>query len=190
MVSSTSALPTPKIPTSPSPISLPLNLIPPTTNKSLPNPPLSNAGGIEIPVPPPDALSLPPTPAALRSTPTATPAMLNPPPTLGAAPVAGSILPVPNSEIPVGNGDSPPVILPPAVAVQPAALGLRYRVVVAAENANEQTLVKSLVPGAFRTFSNGRAIMQAGAFSDRAKADELLQLLVSNGLPATVEPYN
>ena len=67
------------------------------------------------------------------------------------------------------------------------ALSLRYRVVVEAHSDKEQSQVRSLVPGAFRTFSNGRVLMQVGAFSDRAKADEIQRLLSSKGLRATIE---
>jgi parallel beta-helix repeat protein len=64
---------------------------------------------------------------------------------------------------------------------------LRYRVIVVADSYSVQEQVRQLVPGAFRTRSGGRTMMQAGAFSDRAEADDLAQKLVSNGLPATVE---
>jgi cell division septation protein DedD len=60
--------------------------------------------------------------------------------------------------------------------------------VVDAGTASKQALVRSLVPGAFRTFSNGRVLMQVGAFNNQAKADEMLQLVTSKGLRGTIEP--
>lgn len=107
------------------------------------------------------------------------------------------LLPVPSGNIPIGNSrnlqkvpasgsdrasGSPP--LPPTRAT---SLGLRYRVVVEAGTQSRQSFVRSLVPGAFRTFSNGRMLMQVGAFSDRAKADEMLQMVTSKGLRAILE---
>lgn len=108
------------------------------------------------------------------------------------------LLPVPSGNIPIGNSrnlqkvsvpdsetrasGSPP--LPPTRAT---SLGLRYRVVVEAGTQSRQSFVRSLVPGAFRTFSNGRMLMQVGAFSDRAKADEMLQMVTGKGLKATLE---
>jgi hypothetical protein len=62
--------------------------------------------------------------------------------------------------------------------------------VVDAGTESLQAKVRSLVPGAFRTVSKGKAIMQAGAFSDRVKANEVLQLLTGNGLKAAIEQLN
>jgi cell division protein FtsN len=47
--------------------------------------------------------------------------------------------------------------------------------------------MQSLIPGAFRSFSRGRSVMQAGAFREREKAEELLQMLTLNGLDARIE---
>jgi len=104
------------------------------------------------------------------------------------------VLPVPTPNIPLGNtGKRSPVVMTPDGTFSntpppPANLAsLRYRVVVDAIDDTQQTQVRSLIPGAFRTFSRGRMVMQAGAFGDRGKADELLQTLASQGLKATIE---
>ncbi len=120
-------------------------------------------------------------------------------PVLQPAPLT-DLLPVPSADIPFGsNRNQPQQIIarsapdadsPPLPPTRATALGLRYRVVVEAENESLQAKVRSLVPGAFRIFANGRAIMQAGAFSDRAEADEVLQLLTSNGFKAAIEQLN
>ena len=146
----------------------------------------------------------------LTSPPQTQPAPLPPPPktdslsqglpVLEPAPINTSqLLPVPNSNIPVGNSSNQvkPQVLTrtiPTIRTQQALSavdkGFRYRVVVEAASFTQQALVRSLVPGAFRTVSNGKAILQAGAFSDRAKAEEILQLLTKNGLQAAIEPLN
>lgn len=116
-------------------------------------------------------------------------------PVLKPAPINPSeLLPVPNANIPLNNvaatrvatADSPPH---PQTNLA-TAIGLRYRVVVEAENEDTQAKVRSLIPGAFRLFANGRVLMQAGTYSDRDRADEMLQLLTDNGLKAKVEEIN
>ncbi|NHC35076.1 DUF1565 domain-containing protein [Scytonema millei] len=112
--------------------------------------------------------------------PTLKPAAVNP----------NELLPVPDGDIP-SSSDRPARIA--AVSSQPNSSqvgSLRYRVLVEAENAPTQEKVRSLVPGSFRVSAKGKTIMQAGAFSDRSKADEVAQLLTSNGLKAKVEQMN
>jgi cell division septation protein DedD len=68
------------------------------------------------------------------------------------------------------------------------ALGFRYRVVVDANTDSEQARIHALIPNAFRSSFRGRSVMQVGAFSDRDKANELLQSLRMQGFQATLEP--
>ncbi|MBD2313313.1 DUF1565 domain-containing protein [Desertifilum sp. FACHB-1129] len=115
-------------------------------------------------------------------------------------PVLGP-LPVPNGNAPIGNAGNLGTVRiqatpgaqspnnPPPPPTRGSAMGLSYRVVVDATTTAEQNRVRSLVPGAFRTTSNGRTVMQVGAFSDRIKADELLQSLNSRGVRARLEEY-
>ncbi|MBD1882523.1 DUF1565 domain-containing protein [Microcoleus vaginatus] len=106
-------------------------------------------------------------------------------------------LPVPGRNIPVGRGGYVPAPLggnslpdsqenSPSFDL-PSALGLRYRVVVDANSSGDRQKIQSLVPGAFRSFSRGRSVMQAGAFREREKAEELLQMLTANGWNARIE---
>ncbi|MEG4202531.1 DUF1565 domain-containing protein [Microcoleus sp. Pol7_A1] len=105
-------------------------------------------------------------------------------------------LPVPGRNIPLGRGGYVPAALggnslpdsdnSPSFDL-PSALGLRYRVVVDTNSSGDLQKMKSLVPGAFRSFSSGRSVMQAGAFREREKAEELLQMLSANGLNARIE---
>jgi len=116
--------------------------------------------------------------------------------------VEAELLPVPGGDIPVGNSRKLPKVpagqngnvssdgSPPTPPTQASSLGLRYRVVVAADSKSQQDQVRSLVPGAFRTFNNGKVLMQVGAFSDRAKAVEMQQYLSSQGLEGNIEQLN
>lgn len=152
---------------------------------------VSQPGSIEIPVPPPETRS------PVAANPPALAAATNPPDAQRLT-VMG-LLPVPSSQPPLGNIGSMPAVnvyrnarqrdtanppIPPTVA---SAAGVRYRVVADAQNEQQQARVQSLVPRAFRTFLNGRMVMQIGAFGDRSKANELMQQLQSQGINATVE---
>ncbi|MEG5035001.1 DUF1565 domain-containing protein [Microcoleus sp. AT3-D2] len=106
-------------------------------------------------------------------------------------------LPVPARNIPIGRGGYVPAplggnSLPDAADNSPSfdrarALGFRYRVVVDTDSWRDRQKMQSLVPGAFRSFSSGRPVMQAGAFRELEKAEELLQMLSANGLNARIE---
>nr|WP_228056238.1 DUF1565 domain-containing protein [Microcoleus sp. LEGE 07076] len=105
-------------------------------------------------------------------------------------------LPVPGRNIPLGRGGYVPAILVGNSIAESEnsrsfdralALGFRYRVVVDAESSGDRQKMLSLVPDAFRTFTKGRSVMQAGAFREREKAEELLQILTVNGLNARIE---
>ena len=206
-------LPAPKEPTqlpelSPAPAPTQMATLPPRTANT-------GSNAIDIPVPPPETL---PTAAPRRSGSTSSlpalsslpsPPDLNraddslpaPPPlqtassslpVLDAAPLPSGVLPVPKGKIPIGNGGeiASGTVPPPPSTVNPSSLGLRYRVVVVANSSAEQAKVKSLVPGAFRVFSAGKVIMQVGAYSDQAEADELVQRLSSSGVQAEIQNYN
>ncbi|MGL4622451.1 MAG: hypothetical protein ACRCZS_25900, partial [Chroococcidiopsis sp.] len=114
-----------------------------------------------------------------RGLPTLKPAAVNP----------NELLPVPDGDIP-SSSDRPARIAAVSSHNSSQVGSLRYRVLVEAENAPTQEKVRSLVPGSFRVSAKGKIIMQAGAFSDRSKADEIAQLLTSNGLKAKVEQMN
>jgi hypothetical protein len=68
--------------------------------------------------------------------------------------------------------------------------GLRYRVMVEIANQSEQNLVRSIAPGAFATVWQGRGVMQAGVFSSRYNANEMLKLLNRKGLRGMISPTN
>ncbi|PLZ80581.1 hypothetical protein CBP20_11180 [Fischerella thermalis WC213] len=67
-------------------------------------------------------------------------------------------------------------------------LGMRYRVITEVQTQKDQELVRFLAPGAFPTFWQGRAVMQAGVFSNRHNAEQMLTILNHNGLRTMIEP--
>lgn len=97
------------------------------------------------------------------------------------------VLPTANTTFSQVNTNSLPSQSLPQTNQTTTALGLRYRVVVEVRTLEEQTKVLSLVPGAFRTISDGKVVMQVGAFSDRDQAEEMLETINSNGLSAEIE---
>jgi parallel beta-helix repeat protein len=143
---------------------------------------------IEIPVPPPASGT--PTPSQVPAAPRA------------ANPVRSTnLLPVPSGNIPVGNiGSLPTISVANSSYNRTSSLGsgsysggaayVRYRVLVEADSESLQAEVRSLVPGAFRTYANGRTMMQAGAFGDRSLADEAAQMLNRSGFEAMVQPVD
>lgn len=107
-------------------------------------------------------------------------------------------LPVPTGEIPQGYTGSLPTVTvysnplrqrtsTGSLPNRSSRLRLRYRVVVDARNERTQRLVQSLVPGAFYTYVNGQAVMQAGAFNDLNNANETARMLINNGLRVAVQ---
>jgi parallel beta-helix repeat protein len=97
----------------------------------------------------------------------------------------GDVLAVPGGNIPLGNVGSSPSV-PVWQAGQAGAAAVRYRVLVAAIDSTQTAAVQSIAPGAFSTRVRGEIMLQAGAFSDRTKAEELLNQLTSQGLPAMI----
>jgi parallel beta-helix repeat protein len=91
-------------------------------------------------------------------------------------------LQVPNGNVPQAN-----TIASNQSYLQPVG-SVRYRIIVEVTNDQEQELVRFVAPGAFSTIWQGRRVMQAGVFSDRTNADEMLKTLSSNGLRTIMEP--
>ena len=149
-------------------------------------------GAIEIPMPLPDS----PTPvrplAANRTETRLLPSLPSLNPIVPARPIGDiDLLPVPSANIPLGNvnrgNNNDARNVRRSASRNATGLGLRYRVIVEANSENEQNLVRSLIPNAFRTTSKGRVVVQVGAYSDRRNAEEMLQMLNSRGLKATIE---
>lgn len=115
-----------------------------------------------------------------------------------APPAIGDRLAVPSMPIPTRRPEDPGVPSlqisnraydptsgeppPPPIATFPS--GPRYRLLVRVQTPAEQRSLASLVPDAFPNSSDQ---MQAGVFSDRDRAAQLLQSLNSLGLQAVLE---
>ncbi|WP_425475844.1 DUF1565 domain-containing protein [Fischerella sp. JS2] len=92
-----------------------------------------------------------------------------------------------SSNLPTGN-PLPVSENPTTTAYAGGALGRRYRVIAEVQTQKDQELVRFLAPGAFPTFWQGRAVMQAGVFSSRYNAEQMLTILNNNGLRTMIEP--
>lgn len=153
---------------------------------------------IEIPVPRPERDRNTPIPIRV---PKATPSPIGTPPIASnsTSTKTSNLLPVPSASIPVGNiGDMPSVYSArgnrqpiPGIPINPATAGsvvVKYRVVVVATDNTQQEQVRSIIPDAFPIVYRGQRMWQAGAFGDRAKADQLVASLNTQGLQAIIEP--
>lgn len=169
---------------------------PPVAKSPLPTSPKPRASNT-LPALPSSASTLP----ALSSSSSSQPSPVRRTLDFGVAPqeplqasASSDLLPVPSPDVPLGNiGNSRAARrsgTPRRAGGSQQALGLRYRVVVEAQNSRQEALVRSLAPDAFRTRSNGRTVMQAGAFSTRDRALEMQQMLNSKGLAAAIESRN
>ena len=92
-----------------------------------------------------------------------------------------------SSNLPAGN-PLPVSENPTTTAYAGGALGMRFRVIAEVQTQKDQELVRFLAPGAFPTFWQGRAVMQAGVFSSRYNAEQMLTILNNNGLRTMIEP--
>ncbi|TAF57587.1 MAG: DUF1565 domain-containing protein [Oscillatoriales cyanobacterium] len=103
-------------------------------------------------------------------------------------------LPVPDPNPPIGEGGvlpPPPSVtanlsdMPPGVA--PARSSVRYRVLV--DVGGGVARVQAIAGSAFTTQVDGRDAIQAGAFSDRWRADQLVEALQADGLTAWIDEF-
>ncbi|MBD1925253.1 DUF1565 domain-containing protein [Trichocoleus sp. FACHB-90] len=187
----------------------------PTLQGTLPAlPPLPQTSPLPVPATPPASRSSLPTldpprqSSTLPALPSLTPSSSSPAsPTqprvidFGASPEqplgnrnSSDLLPVPSANIPLGNIGDQTVTRGTRNSSRRSrstqAQGLRYRVLVNAQDSRQEALVRSLVPDAFRTVANGRGVMQVGVFSRRDRANEIVQMLDNKGVEAIVEEMN
>jgi parallel beta-helix repeat protein len=87
-------------------------------------------------------------------------------------------LPVPNSF----NFSSPPPSISSNFARKEA-----YRVVIEIEDSDRESKVRSLYPEAFNTTYRGKSMLQIGVFSDRNKAEAVLDSLKNLGLTGAID---
>ncbi|MDX2228566.1 MAG: DUF1565 domain-containing protein [Leptolyngbyaceae cyanobacterium bins.349] len=174
----------------PAALPVPLPVIP--TNATT----VAPARSIPIPVPPPDSDRVIPirAPKPPRS-PLASPPLAQQP----SNRTTNALLPVPGPDAPIGNVSGMPSVFTarsnrqaiPGIPITPETAGsvvVKYRVVVVATNNVQQEQIRSIVPDAFPVIVRGQRVMQAGAFGDRSKADQLVASLNIQGLQALIEP--
>ncbi|KOP24244.1 hypothetical protein AMR41_21885 [Hapalosiphon sp. MRB220] len=94
---------------------------------------------------------------------------------------------LPSNNVPVNN-QLPVTENPLTTAYAGGSLSTRYRVIAEVQTQRDQELVRFLAPGAFPTFWEGKAVMQAGVFSNRYNAEQMLAILNNNGLKTVIEP--
>ncbi len=94
---------------------------------------------------------------------------------------------IPSNNAPINNQLAVPKN-PPTTAYAGGSLGTRYRVIAEVQTQRDQELVRFLAPGAFPTFWDGKAVMQAGVFTNRYNAEQMLAILNNNGLRTVMEP--
>jgi parallel beta-helix repeat protein len=153
---------------------------------------------------------LPSIPVAPTNTVTTIPIQSNPRPTPTTVfvpakpPSSGQVLPSP--VVSNNSGAAPTTIIierdysaptnPPRVAALPPAnldpttgKPFQYRVVVPVTSTAITQRVKTIVPDAFRLSRSGRTVMQVGAYSENATANQLVQKLAQSGLKAEIIPF-
>lgn len=157
----------------------------------------SSTQGIPIAVIPPPSPTLARATPPTASPPAAAPAQPHP---ASSAPQEVAVLRVPGGNIPLGRGGSSipnlpaPTTdslsngtMPPPPPSHASMLGLVYKVLVPAAEANTQARVRAIVADAFRVNVNGQPMMQAGAYADQATAEARAAELLAQGLDARVE---
>jgi parallel beta-helix repeat protein len=68
--------------------------------------------------------------------------------------------------------------------------GLRYRVVVPITSNRDEEIIRTVVPGAFRTSWRGQAVIQVGVFNSTSNAEQMIGTLNNNGLRGVIEALN
>lgn len=114
----------------------------------------------------------------------------------GTAAQTGAIT-VPTAEAPIGNVEGAQNVyktqgyLAQAAALPPPpppkAAGSRYRIIVLAQNDDQQAKIRALVPGAFRVRYKGQSVMQVGSFASTEEANPVLQLMEQHGFTAVTD---
>lgn len=129
------------------------------------------------PLPPTQTNKLPPPPTPKSTTPETPPPL----PSFSELPPLA-----PPTSKNTNNVVPPPRATPPQPPQKTSSQG--YRVIVAANNTQEQSRVRSLYPEAFTTSYQGRSMLQVGLFSSRDNAEKAHQSLESAGLNAIIIP--
>ncbi|MCP6762491.1 MAG: DUF1565 domain-containing protein [Fischerella sp. CENA71] len=131
---------------------------------------------VEFVAPQPQSPPNPITPTLVKTTTNQIPSL----PVVQPVAIPSNNVPVKN-QLPVSKNSS-------TTAYAGGSLGTRYRVIAEVQTQRDQELVRFLAPGSFPTFWEGKAVMQAGVFSNRYNAEQMLAILNNNGLKTVIEP--
>jgi hypothetical protein len=141
-------------------------------------------------LPPPKPLSPPPSPSSAESptdaiAPKKAPANPSPIRRLQAEPQTNSLgelrFSAPTTDSSTLEPNNARIERPPANLKT-----IRYHVMVEASDRERQARVRSLYPDAFSTFYRGNPMLQVGVFSNREKAETVLQTLEDLGIEGVI----
>jgi Protein of unknown function (DUF3747) len=104
------------------------------------------------------------------------------PPTLFSS---RSLLSVPSEPIPLGHSQGETLLPPPPPASQ-FALAPRYRVLIVVSQ-EQQSKIRELVPGSFRTIYRGQSVMQIGSYPNPNEATTVMELVKTHGFEPILE---
>jgi parallel beta-helix repeat protein len=108
-------------------------------------------------------------------------------------------LPIPTSDMsplpaqqtaPLMGYMTPSLIASTGAPIGTASSGLRYRVVVPITSNRDEEIVRTVVPGAFRTSWRGQGVIQVGVFNSTYNAEQMIRTLNNNGLRGMIEALN
>jgi Protein of unknown function (DUF3747) len=130
-------------------------------------------------------------------------AATDPTPTLDISSTSDNLgaLPVPGSTIPMGNPGNEPDLIARVEQLPPPPFGpsnganlnsspiipSRFRVLVEAIDESQKSQIKAIAPGAFHSFYQGRSMVQVGSFTEKIKAEEMMQIMTQNGFAPVME---
>ncbi|WP_168163417.1 DUF1565 domain-containing protein [Calothrix sp. 336/3] len=100
---------------------------------------------------------------------------------------ANTLLPVNSASLSQVNNTTAYNSNPNPQGIEQPINGSRFRVMAVVRSQRDQEIVRFIAPEAFPTVWQGQAVMQAGVFSSRYNAENMLQMLNNNGLNATLE---
>lgn len=95
-----------------------------------------------------------------------------------------SLLSVPSEPIPLGHSQGE--TLPPPPPSSPVAFAPRYRVLVVTSQ-DQQSKIRELVPGAFRSIYQGQSVMQVGSYPNPDEATAVMELVKTHGFEPILE---
>jgi hypothetical protein len=97
-----------------------------------------------------------------------------------------SVLSVPGERIPLGHSRGYSTLPPPPPSPQ-LATAPRYRVLVMASRKQQQSQIRELIPGSFRSTYRGQSVMQIGSYPDPDEATNVMERVKVHGFEPILE---